>query len=159
MAEEIKAKTPKFAVYAEKQDEAERPLILLDLTFSRLMEDVVIPYESGEPFFIDGVPLERKELRKMKILHLKDGFSFVFNELHWGMRTRRPELQKIYGEQYNVRFEAALREESEDVTSQIIKAYTEKVKPRGKKLEKNREEIYQAASVFFWQMIKTLGGL
>jgi hypothetical protein len=48
--------TSLFAIYAEAEGHA-RPLIQLDLSFARLMDDIVVPYQSEQPFFIDGVPV------------------------------------------------------------------------------------------------------
>ena len=45
-----------FAVFAEAEGH-DRPLLQLDLTFPRLMDDVVVPYHSNETFFIDGAPI------------------------------------------------------------------------------------------------------
>lgn len=57
----------KFAVVAEKRGHG-KSLYLHDLTFARLIDDVIVPYESDKPFFIDGVPLKRDELTRIKIV-------------------------------------------------------------------------------------------
>jgi len=144
-----------FAVFAEAVD-YDKPLILINLTFARLIDDVVVPFEKREPFFIDGVSLKREKIRKLKILRQKDVFQTAFYDLHWGMRVREKELQKLYGEQYLVRFEAALREGCEDVTSQVIKAFDTKIKPNLRDYLPKREELIQAAATFFWEGIKKL---
>ena len=51
------AAEPKIAVLAEKKD-YERPLYLHSLSFGRLMDDVVVPYEAGDAFFVDGVSVD-----------------------------------------------------------------------------------------------------
>lgn len=147
-----------FAVFAEAEG-YDNPLILTDLTFARLIDDVVVPFEKNEPFFIDGAPLKREKIRKLKILHQKEIFPTVLADLLWGMRRLRLELQKIYGEQYYIRLEAALREGTKDVTSQVIKAFNTKIKPSLKNYLPKREELIQAAATFFWEGIKKLGGI
>jgi len=56
-----------YAVYAEAEGQ-NRPLIQLDLPFGRLIDDIVVPYESGGAFFIDGAPVTAAKLRRIKIL-------------------------------------------------------------------------------------------
>lgn len=34
-----------------------RPLLQIGLTFARLMDDIVVPYDTGDTFFIDGAPV------------------------------------------------------------------------------------------------------
>ncbi|MEI9449090.1 hypothetical protein V8T50_23680, partial [Vibrio parahaemolyticus] len=58
-----------FAVYAEV-DGIEKPLILSELTFGRLIDDIVVPYQLGQPFFIDGVVVKAEKLKRIKILLL-----------------------------------------------------------------------------------------
>ena len=55
----------KFAIYAEA-DDYKKPLIVMNLTFALLMDDVVVPYKAGEPFFIDGAPLTLDKIKKLK---------------------------------------------------------------------------------------------
>lgn len=150
-----KEKKKLFAVFAEA-DEYERPLILIDLTFARLIDDVVVPYEKEQPFFIDGAPISRKKIQKLKIVRLKEGFKHLFSDLHWRMRESEKEIQKLYGDQYHVRLEAALREGGEDVTSQVIKAFDSEIKPKLKDYLPKREELIKAASSFFWEGIRRL---
>ena len=41
---------PFYAVYAEAQGHS-KPLMLLELTFARLIDDIIVPYQTGEPFY------------------------------------------------------------------------------------------------------------
>ena len=50
-----------LAVYAESSSYS-KLLIISDLSFGRLMDDIVVPYQQNESFFIDGVSLKRDEL-------------------------------------------------------------------------------------------------
>ena len=56
----------RFAVLAEKEGDP-KGLFLHGLTMTKLYEHIVVPYEDGKPFFIDGVPLDRKILRRIRL--------------------------------------------------------------------------------------------
>ena len=51
-----KSGEPIFSVLCQCKD-SERHLYLRDLSFARLIDDVVVPFETDEPFFVDGVSL------------------------------------------------------------------------------------------------------
>jgi hypothetical protein len=53
----------RFAVLAEKDGDS-GALVLHSLTMEKLYEHIVVPYEEDRPFFIDGVPVERRNLRR-----------------------------------------------------------------------------------------------
>jgi len=147
-----------FAVFAEAED-YDKPLILINLTFARLIDDILVPYNKGkEPFFIDGAPINREKIHKLKILRQKSYFPRLFHKLHRGMWRGDKARQKIFGDQYHTRLEAALREGCEDVTPQMIKAFNTKIKPRLGAYLSEREELIKAASIFFWEGIKQLSG-
>ena len=73
---------PTFAILAEHK-QSERPLIMSGLTFGRLMDEIVLPYDSNEPFFIDGVPTLRADLKRIKIVRESDALKHRVSELHW----------------------------------------------------------------------------
>ncbi len=145
-----------FSVYAEAKD-YDKPLYLINLTFARLIEDVVIPFDKGESFIIDGVSLDKKQILRLKILQQKEKFLTAFCDLHHGMRRREKELQKTLGEQYHIRLDAAFREGCEDVTSQMLKAYKLKIKPSLVSSLIENPELIRIASDFFVESIKALG--
>ena len=147
-----------FAVFAEVQD-FDKPLILTNLTFARLLDDIVVPFENEEQFFIDGVPADKKKVRKLKILRQKDRFPGLFEDFNIALRRGEIERQKTYGQQYHTRLEAILREGCEDVTSQVIKAFDSKIRPRLKEYLPKRNELIEAASAFFWEGVKKLSGM
>lgn len=144
-----------YAVFAETEDSI-HPLILINLTFARLIDDVVVLYEENKPFFIDGVPLMKEKIKRLKILRQKKFFLNAFHDLHRGIRQGTLERQKTYAQQYHVRLEAALRESCEDVTSQIIKAFDAKIRPSIRKYLEKRPELIQAAYQTFLATIKLL---
>jgi len=153
---EVEEKKDLFAVLAEAEG-YEKPLILTGLSFARLIDDVVLPFEKKEPFFIDGVPIMREKLRKLKILRQRKIFPILLGDLHYKLRHGDIKRQKTYGDQYYIRLEAAFRAGCEDVTSQVIKAFDTKIKPNLKDYLPKREELIEAAAAFFWEGIKKLG--
>ena len=111
-----------FGIYAEAEGHSQ-PLIMTKVPFGRLMDDIVVPYQTDKPFFVDGAPVTRKELKKLKIIRLNDNFADAFDHMHHLLQHSGISIQKLYGEQYQIRVEALLRGNGEDVTSQIISAY------------------------------------
>ena len=146
-----------FIVWAEAPDH-DKPLILTDLPPPRLFDDIVVPYQTGETFFIDGASVTAKDLKRIKILRANQpklaGELWRFHsELKGGVAQNR----KIYGEQFHVRYEAILRENSEDVTAQIIKAFDRAIKPSISDYLPKREALIQAAMKIFLEGVKSLG--
>jgi hypothetical protein len=118
----------RYAVFAEAEGH-ERPLLQSGLTFARLMDDVVVPYQSDETFFLDGAPVTPAKLRRIKILKLTAGFAGARNDFERSLtRHGIPDVRKTYGEQYHIRLEHDLREHSQDVTAQVIKAFNAAMK-------------------------------
>lgn len=154
------ATTPKpelFSVYASKTGDS-TPLMQTGLTFGRLMEDIVIPFNGEEMFFIDGAPLKASQVSRIKIIKQTDSFSRTFHDLHHGLRWGDLKRQELYAKQYQTRLEALLRESGEDVTAQIVKAYSTVIKPKLKDYLPNRESILDAAVKVFTEGIKALSG-
>ena len=146
-----------FAVYAEAEGH-DRPLLQLDLTFPRLMDDIVVPYQSNDTFFVDGAPVSAAKLKRIKILRLTPGFLEARHSFDRTLTRADAQIRKIYGEQYATRFEHLLREKSVDVTAQVIKAYNQAIKPSLKDYLPKREELISAALKLFVEGIKALGG-
>jgi hypothetical protein len=155
MTEDSMEKGPLFAVIAEKQG-YDRILKMEFLTFNRLMDEIVKPYNEGESFFIDGAPITSEKLTRIKILKQKPQFEGLFHDLHWRLRCGSAE-KKMYADQYDVRVDAIFREGTEDVTSQIIQAYNTEVKPKLIHYMPNRQEILGAAFAAFINAMKSLG--
>ena len=155
MAEEAQKKETLFGVVAEVEGRPKQ-LVLLNLTFGRLIDEIVVPYDTDEPFFIDGVPVTRNKIRRIKIISLTENFQNGIWELERGLTRGEHQNQKIYGDQYETRFEHVLRTDAQDVTSQIIKAYNQAVKPRLKDYIPKREELISAATTLFVEAMKAL---
>lgn len=145
-----------FAVYAETRGNS-KALILTGLTFARLMDDVVVPYQSEEPFFVDGAPVKPTELIRIKVIRQMPSFTYEFQRFHMHMRNGDVATKRLHAEQYSVMLEAMLRDSGEDVTSQIIKAYDKTIKPSLRDYLPRREELIQAAWSVFFQGIQALG--
>lgn len=155
MADEAQKKESLFGVVAEVDGRAKQ-LVLLNLTFGRLIDEIVKPYDTDEPFFIDGVPVTRSKIRRIKIISLTEKFQNGIWQLERGLTRGEHQNQKIYGDQYETRFEHVLRTDAEDVTSQIIKAYNQAVKPKLKDYVPKREELISAATTIFVEAMKAL---
>jgi hypothetical protein len=144
-----------FGVIAEVE-ERNKQLVHLNLSFGRLIDEIVVPYDTDEPFFIDGVPVTKNKIRRIKIISLTEKFQNGMFELESGLTRGEHQRQKTYGDQYETRFEHLLRTDAEDVTSQIIKAYNKAVKPKLKDYVPKREELISAATTIFIEAMKSL---
>jgi hypothetical protein len=144
----------KFAVLAQKKDH-DAPLYLHGLSFARLMDDVVVPYETKQPFFIDGVPVKRDDLVRIKIVQQSPDFERSFNSLHFFLE--RPSSGKsVRPQDYPQRLDALYRGSGEDVTAQIIKAYEAGIGSKIKEYLPKREELISAAFSIFVESMKRL---
>ena len=145
----------KFGVIAEVEGRS-TALVLLNLPFGRLIDEVVVPYDSDEPFFVDGVPVTRKTIRRIKVVMLSEPFTHGMRELERGLTLGEHQNRKVYGDQYTTRFEHLLRTKAQDVTAQVIKAYNQAVKPRIKDYIPKREELISTATTIFVEAMKAL---
>lgn len=106
-----------FAVLAEKEG-YDKPLLQHNLSLTQLYEEIVIPYEEGKSFFIDGVPVEKTKLKKIKITQQTASFIEDFEQLHENVRFRmRDSTVFIPIEDYPNRLVALFRESGVDVTA------------------------------------------
>lgn len=144
-----------FGIVAEVEGR-QKELVLLNLTFGRLIDEIVVPYEEGHPFFIDGVPVTKDKIRRIKIVKLGEKFRYGMANLERGLNRSDNQKQKLYGDQYQTRFEHILRTDVEDVTAQVIKAYVQVVKPRIKDYMPNRQELISSATTVFIEALKSL---
>ena len=140
----------KFAVLAEKTG-YDKPLFMHNLSLSQLYDEVVIPFEEGKPFFLDGVSVKKDLLQKIKITKQDDRFIERFEDLHENVRFRiRDAGVFIPIEDYPGRLAALFRESGPDVTSRVVNAYQEK---KGLKVP---AEIISAASQIVVAAIKAV---
>lgn len=144
-----------FGIVAELEGH-QKQLVLLNLTFGRLIDEIVVPYEEDQPFFIDGVPVTKGKIRRIKIIKLGEEFRHGVWELEHGMKRGEHQNKKVYGEQYETRFEHILRTNADDVTAQVIKAYFQVVKPSIKDYLPKRQELISAATTVFVEAMKAL---
>jgi hypothetical protein len=145
-----------FAVHAQKRGLTTH-IFQFNLPFGRLMDEVVMPFEKGDAFFLDGVSVKPTDLERIKIVRQHESFAGKLHDLDRGMTWGSDAAQKrMYGEQYHVRLEAIVRSAGEDVTSQIVQAYKTAVAPRLGDYMPNREAILSAAVTVFTEAIKAL---
>jgi hypothetical protein len=146
---------PKFGVLAEKKGVEGRALYLHSLTFGRLMDDVVVPYEKGDPFFVDGVPVDKSNLVRIKIVRQSPHFEGQFADLHHFAST--PDSRAfVRAANYPARLDVLFRGEGEDVTGQVINAFKVGILPRLKEYLPKREELISAALTLFLEGTKKL---
>jgi hypothetical protein len=151
------AKERKFAVFCEAEG-FERPLFMHNLSFTQVLDDIVVPLERNEPFFVDGAPLTKQKVRRLKVLAQREFFGRLFSDLHWRMRQSSDvKVKQVLGEQYHVRLEAILRESTDDVTAQVMRAFSTEIKPRLKDYLPNRKELIEAALKVFVEGMKMIG--
>jgi hypothetical protein len=133
----------KFTITAVRKD---NPSVLLqmNLSWGRLMEDVVIPFDSGEMFFVDGAAIKATDLDRLKILLNGKGFDTAFALLNRHMRMGDLKTKEMYAKQYPVFIEAMLRQHCNDVTSQVVSAYKTAIKPRLKDHMPDKNAIFDA---------------
>jgi hypothetical protein len=144
-----------FGLVAEIEGR-QKQLVLLNLSFGRLIDEIVFPYEEDLPFFIDGVPITKNKIRRIKIIKLGQRFREGIWEIERGLTRGEHQNKKIYGDQYETRFEHVLRTDAEDVTAQVIKAYFQVVKPSIKEYLPKRQELISAATTVFIEAMKAL---
>ncbi len=139
-----------------ESDKYERPLYMHDMSFAKLIDQVVVPYETGKSFFIDGVPLEKSNARRLKIVQQRGNFSVEFERLHNDLKLPRSSGLRIDAADYPVRLDALFRQAGDDVTSQVISAYQATIKDRLKEYLPKRDELISAALQVFGQAMKSL---
>jgi len=145
-----------YGVIAEA-DGYENQLVLLDLSFARLLDEIVVPYDSDESFFIDGVPVTKVKIKRIKIVEFGNEYRDSMWNLQRGLTRGDNATKKTFGDQYQTRFEHILRIDTVDVTSQVIKAYNEAIKPSIKDYLPNRQELISSATKVFIEGMKLLG--
>ena len=100
---------PLYAVYAEAEGH-QNPLLQLELTFARLIDDIIVPYQTNETFFIDGAPITAGKLSRIKILKLGANYGHHIHRFEMGLSRGDAQTKKTFGEQYGTRFEHILRQ-------------------------------------------------
>ena len=145
----------RFALYAVRKN-SPTALIQINLPWERLMEDVVLPYDGCEMFFIDGAAVKATDLDRLKILLQGEGFQTEFAQLNWHLRVGDTKRKELYAKEYYAFFEAILRDRCEDVTSQVIKAYKTAIKPSIKDFIPRKDDLLQAAVQIFIEGMKLL---
>jgi predicted metal-dependent hydrolase len=148
---------PRFAVLCEAKDH-ERPLVNTDMTFGRVIDEIVVPLEAGESFFVDGAPLKREQVKRLKIVRQLEGFEKEMENLHWQLRRSSPERVKAVAGDYSTHIESVVRSRGDDVTAQMMKAYSTEIRPKLKDYLPKREELITATLKVFTESIKLLAG-
>lgn len=119
----------RFTLWALRKTDTQ-PLLQLGVSWDRLMNDVVTPYDTGESFFLDGAPIRATDVDRLKILIQGPGFQQASAMINWNLRNGDVKRRELYSMQYHVFIEALLREHCTDVTSQVVSAFRTAIKPR-----------------------------
>jgi len=143
----------KYAVLAERK-EYEKRLYLHDLDFAALVTDIVTPYEEKKPFFIDGVPVVRDSLLKIKIIKQIATFRQEFDRLHQLVAYQMSSGHRVPIQDYPGRLDALFRGSGIDITNSLMNAYQEK-----KKLNLPKEELIKGIFTLLAEGMKTTLGL
>lgn len=150
---EQKSEEKLFTIYAIRKHET-TALIQMGLSWERLMEDIVQPFDSGDMFFIDGAPVKATDLDRLKILVETESFRGAFATLNWHLRTGDTKAKEMYIKQYHGFIEALLREHGQDVTSQVVSAFRIAIKPKIRDYMPNKEALLDAAVKIFSESAK-----
>lgn len=156
MSETEVEKEQLYAVFVEAQGHP-KPLLQIELTFPRLIDDIIVPYQTGEMFFIDGAPLTPDKINRIKVLKLSEHFSSAKHRFDRKLSMGSAQEMKVLGDQYSTRFEHIMRQHSQDVTSQVLKAFDQVIKPSIKDYLPKRDELISAATKIFIESVKALG--
>lgn len=144
-----------FNVLAVAKD-YDKTLVLRDLTFARLVDDVLVPYEKNEAIYVDGYPLTRDKIVRLKIMKQRDGFRGEMSQLYRGLTWGDTTSKKVHGDQYQTRVEAVFTQYGEDVTAQALKAFNSEIKPSLKDYLPKREELISGALKLFLETMSVL---
>jgi hypothetical protein len=126
----------------------------MNLSWGRLMEDIVIPFDAGEMFFVDGAATKATEIDRLKILLNGQGFDAAFADINWHMRTGDTKAKEMYAKQYPVFIEAIMREHCHDVTSQVVSAYKTAIKPKLKDHLPDKKTLFEDGVKIFVEGMK-----
>ena len=149
-----------FAVYAEKNG-YDKPLMLVDLTFGEVMDTVVKPHQTDEPFRIDGVLVTPgADLLKLKVVEQDVNFMTEYRHVKGDLirpRQRDQKARDAAARHYDVIMSDLMRGNGMDVTNQVLGVFEDKVKPRLRDYLPNREVILQAAFEAYRTWMRSIG--
>ena len=149
----------RFAVYAEKQG-YDKPLVLVDLSFGEVVDTIVKPHETGEPFRIDGVPVTPADLLKLKIVEQDANFMTEYRRVKRDLITpgnRDQKARDTAAKHYDVIISDLVRGSGIDVTNQVLGVFEEKVKPSLTDYLPRREELLEVAFTAYRAWMKSIG--
>ena len=144
-----------FAIFAEVKEEG-RPLVMSGLSFGRLLDEIIKPWDSNEPFFVDGALVRPDQLRKLKVIQESEHLVSQLSLFHHKLRRATGTDLKHLSESYHTQIEAIFRSCGQDVTAQVLNAYTSTVKPKLADYLPKREELVSGAFQVFLLAMKAL---
>ena len=146
-----------FCVYAKVRS-FDKPLLMLGLSFGRVVDDVLIPLEKNELVSLDGVSSKKEDILQLKILKetviFKQAYSGFYHELHKAHDIKRREL---VAKNYDLMLEDLMRRNCQDITSQVVKAFDNSIKPKLSDYLPKKEELIKGAFEALLVSLKGLG--
>jgi hypothetical protein len=143
----------RYAVLLEKMGAEHMTVCAHDLSFDRLMEDLVIPYEERKPFRVDGTHFQnRDEVARVKIVAQTQQFDDALSLLNRGIAYPNGHSRHVPLSDYPGRLAAIFRSQARDITSDILNVYAEK-----KKLKLPSKETIKAVADVVVQGLKLAG--
>ena len=144
-----------FCVYAKVRS-INKPLLMLGLSFGRVVDDVLIPFEKNEKLFLDGVPSNKSDILQIKILKETTNFKQAHGWLHNDLRNSNEKRMELVAKNYEVMLDEVIRTNCEDITAQVMKAFDNSIKPKLMDYLPKKEEIIKAG---FEVLLKSLESL
>lgn len=146
-----------FAVVAEKEGYS-KSLYLHGLTFERVMDEIVTPYETNKAFYIDGVPVKRDNLLRLKVVQQSPRFERALSDLHHFLRLGRASSKGVSAADYPTRLDAIFRAEGTDVTSYLLRAFDVALRKKLKGAVTENSEALAAAARVFGELLRAVSG-
>jgi hypothetical protein len=120
-----------YAVLGEAK-EYDKPLFSHSMSLKALMVDIVGPYESGDAFRLDGVPVTKDTLTRLKVVKQGSGLTFSIDKC--GRYLHRGKQSKLSRDAYWDRIDMHFRQ-CPDVTNLLVQAYVDRFKPEVDKVD------------------------
>jgi len=138
-----------MAVFVQLKEGGEE-LLVRNMTLERVLEEVVVPYNTSELFFIDGIRADASKIHRIKILVQQPDFEVLMSELFKTIAGRSPQFlpnsprAKSATEDAirnkSERITAIVEQYSEDITSQMMDAYAATMMGSVSKLQDFQDE-------------------
>lgn len=144
-----------FAVFIQLHQDKETYLDY-NCTFEQIVENVIVPYNTKEPFFVDGINTDATKIKRIKILVQKPDFTHKITDLHHTISGAKFSRQRAHIERLKAlqtkdqQILSIVETLADDITPQVMSAY---VATEMSNIEKR--EQYQADRPRLYEQYKT----